>query len=271
MGVVSSAAAVTISRDPFAVAASGLAGAAIATAVRSLAAEGPATSIAAVLAPLLVVASFAEHHAITVAPCVAVAAIAWTIALLAKQESPLVALLPAAIAGVLEPAAIVLVPIAGARLVRTAPRWTVVVPIAGGLAVMLAVIAGCAHDGAFAKLGLYWFGPAHPIAARDLPTLVGEALGPLSAVAALAGLAQVAKLRLAELAVVAVTAGALLVDLRAGAVGPTTLAIAALCAALAIGRLARTIRMPTIQGIVGATAAAMLLVPPAWTAIDGMR
>jgi hypothetical protein len=283
-GVVSAAAAITISRDPFAVAASGLAGAAVAAAVRALMAdparklEGPAMLVAAVLAPLLVLASLAEHHAIAVAPCVSIAAIAWTIALLASQESPLVALLPATIAGVLEPAAIALVLIAGTRLVRARGRLadryqtlTIAAPIAGGIAIMLAVIAGGAHDGAFAKLGRYWFGPAHPIAARALPALVGDALGPLTAVAALAGLAQLKRLRLAEIAILATGAGALLVDLRAGAVGPTTLAIAALLAALAIGGFARTIRMPSIQGVAGVTVAAMLLVPPTWTAVELMR
>jgi hypothetical protein len=286
-GVVSAAAAVAISRDPFTIAASGLAGAAVADAARALhiaaamsergatsaRADGPATLVAAILAPLLVIASFAEHAAIAIHHCLAIAAIAWTIALLAKHESPLVALLPALVACVLEPAGVVLVPIVGTRLVRTDAQRAVniTVPLAGGLGIMLAAFAGSAHHGMFATLGAHWFGPAHPIAVRALPALVADAVGPLTAVAALAGLAQVAKLRLAELAVVAVAAGALFCDLRAGTVSPTTLAIAALLAALAIGRFARTIRLPSIQGIAGAIAAAILLVPPAWIAVEQMR
>jgi hypothetical protein len=203
-------------------------------------------------------------------------------------------MLPAIVAAVLEPAAIALVAIAAMRLVtsrapvtslsgaktgdgplfrwrRHTPTWVIVIPIAGGLAVMLAVLAGTARAGMFASLGTRWFGPAHPIAAHEMPALLGDALGPLTAVAAMAGVAMLAKLRLAELAVIAVTAGSLLCDLRAGTVGPTTLAIAALCAALAIGRFARTIRLPNLQAVAGATVAAMLLVPPAWTVIELMR
>ena len=271
MGGVSAAAVIAVTRDPFAVAAAGLAGAALAAAVRALSGDAPAALVAAVLAPLLVVASFAEHHLVHVTPLLANAAIAWTIVELARTSTaPLVALLPAIIAAVLEPAAIALVPIAGTRLVTAPwnrPKWAIAVPVAGGLAVMLAIIAAGASDGPLGAIGLRWFGPAHSIGAPVLAHQVGDALGPLAAVAAIAGLALVAKLRLAELAVVSCAIGALLVDLRAGSTGGATLAIAGLCAALAIGRFGATIRLPSIQAVAGSTAAMMLLVPPAWTVI----
>src|SRR5688572_12123083 len=135
MGAISAAAVIAVTRDPFAIGAAGLAGAALAAAVRALAGDSPASLAAAVLAPLLAIASFAEHHVIDVTPCLALAAIAWTIALLARTtESPLVAMLPATIAAVLEPAAIALVPFAGTRLLswRERPKWAIAVPIAGG-------------------------------------------------------------------------------------------------------------------------------------------
>src|SRR5215218_6985796 len=148
MGVGSAAAVIAVTHDPFAIGAAGLAGAAMAAAVRALAGDAPAGIVETVLAPLLVIASFAEHHLVDVPSCLAIAAIAWTLVELARTStSPLVAMLPATIAGVLEPAAIALIPIAGVRLVTAPwqrPRWAICVPIVGGLAVMLAVIAGVA-------------------------------------------------------------------------------------------------------------------------------
>jgi hypothetical protein len=75
----------------------------------------------------------------------------------------------------------------------------------------------------------------------------------------------IAKPRLAEIAVIGCAIGALLVDARAGTTGGTTLGIAGFAAALAIGRFAATIRMPQVQAVAGATAAMMLLLPPALT------
>jgi len=267
MGVVSAAPAIALA-GPLPGAAAGLAAAALAGAVRALAGDSPASLVATVLAPLLAIASLAEHHAIALAPCIALAAIAFTISLLTKpSKSPLVAMLPATIAGILAPAAIVLVPLAGARLMTAPwqrPKWAIAVPIAGGLAVMAAIVAGTTET----SLSIHWFGPAHPTTAPALAFALGDALGPLTAVAALAGIALVAKLRLAEVAALACTIGALLVDLRAGHVGATTLGLAALFAALAIGRFAAVIHMPRIQAIAGATAAAMLLLPPVWTVVE---
>jgi hypothetical protein len=121
MGVLSAAAVIAVTREPFAIGAAGLAGAALAGAIRALSGDAPGSLVAAVLAPLLVLTSFAEHHVVALVPCIAIAAIAWTVIELARAStSPLVAMLPATIAGILEPAAIALVPLAGARLV-TAP------------------------------------------------------------------------------------------------------------------------------------------------------
>ena len=272
MGVLSAAAVIAVTHDPYAIAAAGLAGAALAGAIRALSGDAPASLVAAMLAPLLVLASLAEHELVTVTSCLSVAAIAWTVVELSRAStSPLVAMLPATIAGVLEPAAIALVPIAGARLVTAPwnrPRWAIAIPIAGGLAVMLAMITYNASDGSLGALGARWFGPAHATTPPALAVDLAEALGPLTAVAAIAGLALIAKLRLAELAIVACALGALLVDLRAGTTGPTTLGIAGLAAALAIGRFALTIRMPPLQAVAGATVAMMLLLPSAWTVIS---
>jgi hypothetical protein len=180
-------------------------------------------------------------------------------------------MLPAAIAAILDPAAVALFMIAGARLVTAPwnrPRWAIAIPIAGGLAVMLAVITYNATEGSLGALGLRWFGPANPISAPVLASNLGNALGPLTAVAAIAGLALIAKLRLAEVAIAACALGALFVDLRAGTTGAATLGIAGLAAALAIGRFAQTIRLPQIQAVAGATVAMMMLLPSAWTVIS---
>lgn len=270
MGLASGAAVIAVTRDPFAIAAAGLAGAALAGAVRGLAGDQPASLVAAVLAPLLVLASYAEHGLVHAMPLCAIAAIAWTVVELARTtSSPLVALLPATIALVLDPAAVVVLAIAGVRLVTAPwerPRWVVAVPIFGVLAVLVAVIAG--EGRAFTALGAHWFGPAHAVGAPALARQTGEALGPLTAVAAVAGLAWIARPRLAELAVIGCAIGGLLVDARAGATGGTTLGMAGLAAALAIGRFASTIRLPPLQAVAAATVAMMVLLPPALTVIS---
>ncbi len=251
----------------------GLAGAACAGAIRAIAGDAPAALAGAVVAGLLAIALFAEHGLVRPVPCLALAAAAWTVIELARTTtSPLVAMLPAVVAAILEPAAIALLPIAGTRLLTSPwqrPRWAIAVPIAGALAVVLAVIAGAAHDGAFASLGARWFGArAASLPAATLLEAVGNSLGPIVAVAALAGVGLIMRVRLAELAIATCILGALLVDLRGGSVGPATLGIAALCAGLAIGRFAATIRIVPLQAIAGATAGVLLLVPPAWTAIE---
>jgi hypothetical protein len=148
------------------------------------------------------------------------------------------------------------------------------VPAAGALAIGLAVLAGTSWP----ALGALWFGgAAHPVAPGglaglaglvDLAGLVGTTLGPLTAVAALAGLASLARARYAELAIAACCAGAVLVDVRAGAPGSASIGLAALLAGLAVGRLAATIRIPSGQAIAGATIGVVVTLPPAWSAIE---
>ncbi len=225
------------------------------------------------LAPLLAIASLGEHGALQPSTCIALAAACWTFVELSRTtSSPLVAMLPATIAALLEPGAIVLLPIAGTRLVTAPwqrPRWAIAVPVLGGLAVLLAVITGTARDGVLADLARHWYGGApQSMPSELLAPALGDALGPLTAVAAIAGIALLLRFRLVELAILTCLAGALLVDLRRGTIGAATLGLAALCAGLAVGRFAASIRLAPLQAVAGATAALILLVPPAWTTIE---
>jgi len=248
-----------------------LVGAAFAAAIRALAGDAPAQLAAAVLAPLLAVASFAEAGGGLARGVLALAAAAWAVTELARADgestSPLVAVLPATVAAVLDPSFVALIAITGLRLLTAAwqrPRWAIVVPIAGLAAILLAVVAGTTWSG----LGLRWFGTAaHPVPVAVLAGAAAAALGPLTAVAALAGLAALARLRYGELALAAAIAGAVLADVRAGALGIATIGLAALLAGLAIGRFAALIRIPSGQALAGATAGLLVVLPPAWTAV----
>lgn len=249
-----------------------LAGAAIAAVIRVLAGDSPAALTGAVVAPLLAVASLASAGGVPVSAAIALGAAGWTVTELGRPPgarssamSPLIAV-PAALAGILDPSFVALLAIAGVRLAATPgrPRWVVGVAVAGVLGVALAVLAGTVWPG----LGAHWFGAAaHPVAPRALAAAAAAALGPLTAVAALAGLGAIARPGHAELALAAAIAGAILVDLRAASVGPATIGLAAVLAGLAIGRLAGMIRIAAGQAIVGATLGALVLVPPAWTAV----
>jgi hypothetical protein len=261
----------------------GLVAAAFAAVIRVLDGDSPAALTAAVVAPLLALASFAELGGALVRAAIALAAVGWTVTELARPADardvaspvdrwsslrPLVAVLPAVVAAVLDPAFVALVAIAGARLM-TAPRprqrWVVCVPIAGIVAILVAVIAGTAWTG----LGARWFGvAAHPVPAAALAGAAAAVLGPLTAVAALAGLTALARARYAEIALGAAIAGAILVDLRAGVVGVASVGLAAVLAGLAIGRLAALIRLPSGQAFAGAVAGLLVIVPPAWTALE---
>jgi hypothetical protein len=149
------------------------------------------------------------------------------------------------------------------------PRWVPAVPAVGGLAGLLALGAGLAHDGMFARLGVHWFGTApHAITPVHSLALLGDALGPLAAVSALVGLTLMVRGRLVHVAMTACVIGALLVDLRAGATGPMTLGLAALAAGLALARLAGMIRIPSGQAFAGATCSVLLVLPPMWSAIE---
>jgi hypothetical protein len=146
------------------------------------------------------------------------------------------------------------------------PRWVIVVPIAGALLVVVAIIAGTSRDGGV--LANAWYGPrlrdAAPI---DALTRLADALGPIAVVAVVGGLAVLARIHLASLAILACALGAVLVDLRTGAPGAATLGLAALCAGAAVARLAGTIRIRSGQAIAAATFGLILLTPPVWTVI----
>ncbi|TMQ12674.1 MAG: hypothetical protein E6J90_30540 [Deltaproteobacteria bacterium] len=266
MGIAAGGAAVLLGVAPVVAAT----GAALAAVVRMLAGDSPAALTGAVIAPLLAVASLAEAGGAPVRAAIALAAAGWTVAELARPPgapiSPRV-VLAAAVAGLLDPAYVALLAIAGARLAATwrePRRWILAVPAAGVAAVGLAALAGTAWPG----LGARWFGAAaHPVAPAELAAAAAAALGPLTAVAALAGLGTLARRRTAELALAAAVAGVILVDLRAGAPGPAAIGLAAVLAGLAIGRLAAMIRLASGQVLAGATLGVLVLLPPAWTAL----
>jgi hypothetical protein len=274
MGVASAAGAVGLgARAPIEVVAALGAGAALAAAVRALIGDSPASLAGAALAPLLLVAMLFDAHGAALArPALAIAAAAWTVVELSRPStSPLVACLPAVVAAVLEPGFVALVAFAGTRLMTAPwrrPRWAIVGPLAGGLALLLALLAGTAKTGVFGGLGRHWFGPAAPVAPAQLAATAAAHLGPIVAVAAVAGLASLARARHAELSVLACALGAVLVALRAGHPGPALLGVAAITAALAVAHLASLIRLAPGQACAGATASLLLLLPPAWSAVE---
>ena len=86
----------------------------------------------------------------------------------------------------------------------------------------------------------------------------------IAVIAALAGLAVCTlRGRYAAAAVIAVAVGAMAVDLTSGMLGAATIAIAAVGAGVGLARLAATVRWPTGQSFVGATAGFMIVVAPA--------
>lgn len=276
MGVASAGAAAALGeRVPLELIAAGAAGASITAAVRALIGDSPASLAGAVLAPLLMIAMVFDPAIGGASPraLVAIAAICWTLVELARPTtSPLVALLPATIAAVLDPSFVALIAIAGARLVTAPwerPRWAIAVPIAGGLLALLAVFACVAQGGALASLGTTWTGHArHPVGLAHLIREGAQVIGPVTAVAALAGLVVLVRPRHAELAIAVSIAGALLVGMRTGSVGASLIALSAMIAGLAVGRFAGSIRLGAGQALAGATAGVLLLLPPAWTAIE---
>jgi hypothetical protein len=256
----------------------GLAAAGLAALVRVLAGDAPAAVAAAVLAPLLAVASFAEVGGAPARAAVALAAAGWTVIELARLSGDLVsparypasvvAVVTAVVAALLDPSFVALVGITGLRLVTlrasARPRWALAVAIGGGAALAGAVVAGTAWP----ALGAWWYGA--PAAVATLPAfaaLAGATLGPITSVAALAGIASLARARYAELSVAALVASAVLVDLRAGAPASATIGLAALVSGLAIARLAAMIRIPSAQAVAGAAIGVVVVIPPAWTAV----
>lgn len=283
MGVAAAVAAVALGSGPVAALAMGVAGAAVAAVVRAFAGDTAAGFVGAAVAALLVAVLFGEHAHLEVRAALALAATAWGLAELTRPPgsavSPLVAMAPAVIAALLDPAAVGLVAIAGARVVtelRPQPRWAIALPIAGGLAAVVAIIAGSARTGIAARLAVHWFAaaPAVPHGTGSTASTLAQAglglasaLGPLVAVAALAGLSQLARVRRPELALVACLVGAILVDLRAGEPGATMLGLGAILAGLAVARFAAPVRLPVAQATLAATAGFLLLVPSTWSTV----
>lgn len=276
MGVVSAGAALGLGeRAPLEVIACGAAGASLAAAIRALVGDSAASLTGAIVAPLLMIAMLFDPAigGASARGWIAIAAACWTLVELARPTtSPLVALLPATVAGVLDPSFIAMIAVAGARLITAPwerPRWAIAVPIAGGLLALLAVLACLSRSGSLLALGTSWCGlPPHPLSFTSLARLGAQTIGPVTAVAALAGIVVLVRTRYAELAAILCGVGALLVAMRTGVVGAAPIAIASLSAGLAVGRFAGTIRLPAGQAVAGATASLLLLVPPAWTAIE---
>ena len=250
--------------------------AAVAAAVRAFAgptiAAAIAASVAALLASLALVdlaAGLSTLHLLRAA-CAGAAA-AFAIAELARplpvDASPWPAIGAALVAGVLDPSYVALLAIAGVRYVLgpwTRPRWSIAVPIVGVLAIVLALAAALTHGGAFAELWELWTARAGATPPLDLLTHAGDTLGPIATIAALCGLGVcVQHLRYAAIATLVTMASALAVDLSRGALGGGAFVIAAIAAGVGLARLAATVRWPTGQTFVGATAGFLIVVAPA--------
>jgi hypothetical protein len=246
--------------------------AAAAAAVRAYAGSSVAAAVTAGAAALLVALAVLDLPGLDLPRAAAAAAAGlFAIAELARplpvDASPLPAVGGALVAGVLDPAYVALLPLAGVRLLVgpwSRPRWAFVVPIAGILGVGLAVLGACARSGVFAELWHVWAargGSDHPL---DLLAQAGDTLGPIAAIAALAGLgACTLRGRYAGAAALGVVAGAIATDLACGTLGAATLAIAGVAAGVGVSRLAATVRWPTGQTFLGATAGFLIVVAPA--------
>ena len=272
-GLACVALAIAAGLPPVAVLACGALGAALAAAVRACDGPSLATAIVAAAAGLLGVLGVVQlDDASAARAAFAGAAALFAIAEVARVESasPLPALGAAVVAAVLDPAYLVLVPVAGLRFAFgpwPRARWAIAVPLAGLLACALAALAALAHAGTFALLWVAWSGhPGPAVPGARVLWLAGDALGPLVAVAAVVGLAGGAlRGRYAAAALLGITAGAFALAVRAGTITPATPIAAALAAGLGISRLAALVRHPVGQACIGATAAFVLLVVPVWT------
>jgi hypothetical protein len=249
--------------------------AALAAAVRAFAGPSLAAAVAATAAALVGVLAVLELPAADVMrAAIAGAAAMFAIAELARPlppgASPWPALGASLVAGVLDPSYVVLLPVAGVRLITgpwSRPRWSLAVPAAGALVVALAVLAAVLRDGALAELWRLWADRASPpIGPLAVLAASGDVLGPITTFVACAGLAGCAlRGRIAGSAALGALGGALAVDLVAGSPGAATLIVAALGAGAGIARFAGLIRWPAGQTCAGAAVGFMLVVAPAWT------
>lgn len=240
-----------------------LAAAALAHAAGALAGDDePAAWVACAAGAWVAAAATAQTSARS---ALAIAMCGWSIGALVRLDRPAVtsiALVPATAAAALNPACVALLPIAGSAGARRRAPWVVV----GVIATLVAVMAGVADHGPLATLAAAWFD--HPRGALDLRIEVMiEAGGPLLAVAALAGLALVARVTHPGLAILCCVIGSVVVDVRAGEPGPLTMALAAVLAAVAVCRFARSINIASGRIWIAATCGVVLMVPALLTVL----
>lgn len=257
-----------LSRTPGEAVAIGLAAAAIAAAVRAFAGASGAATAAAVIGALLGGLALLEVPGELLRDPLACAAAAFAIAELVRPAPPTASPWPAigaaALAGVLDPSFVILVAIAGWKLMNSPwsrLRYAPAVPVAGVLGAVLAVVAALR----WTHLWTVWTGHApHAIDLWRTAAVHGDALGPIAAVAAVAGLAIAAtRGRYALASIVGVAVASAAVALRSGVLGPAALMCGAIAAGVAIARLAAMVRFPAGQVVVGAAAGLLAVAAPA--------
>lgn len=246
--------------------------AATAAAVRAFAGSSLAAATAAGAAAALVALAVLDVPELDLLRfAIGAAAALFAISELARplpvDVSPFPAIGAAAVAGILDPSYVALLAIAGVRLLLgpwARPRWAILVPMVGVLAIGIAVLAACAQSGIFADLWTTWAARSGSAAPLELLARAGDVLGPIATIAAIAGLVVcVSRGRYAAAAIIGVACCAISVDLACGSLGAATLAIAAVGAGVGLARLAAIVRWPTGQAFVGATAGFLIIVAPA--------
>ena len=262
-----------VSRSPGEAVAIALTGAALAAAVRAFAGPSSAASASAVIAALIGALALLAVPGLLVRAPLAAAAAAFAIAELVRpappEASPWPAIGAATVAGMLDPSFVALIAISGWKLLRrTRPRYTALVPAAGVIASALAVAAAVRWP----PLWTAWADhPPHALDALHTAALVGDALGPIAAVAAIAGLGIGAtRGRYGLAAMTGVAAGSALVCVRCDVLSPAVLAVGALATGIAIARLAALVRVPSGQVVVGVTAGLVAVASPALVIYSSM-
>jgi hypothetical protein len=272
MAIACGALAIALGHEPPAAIALAALAAAAAAAVRAFAGGSLAAAITAAAAALVASLGVLDIPELDIArEALAAAAALFAIAELARplpvDASPLPAIGAALVAGVIDPAYVALLAIAGVRFLTgpwSRPRWAIVIPIVGVLAIGIALLAASARSGLVAELWHVWAARAGTAAPLDLLARAGDTLGPIATIAALSGLVVCTlRGRYAAAATLAVAAGAIAVDLASGALGAATIAIAAVGTGVGLARLAAIVRWPTGQAFVGATAGFLIVVAPA--------
>lgn len=272
MAVACAAVAFALREPPQAVIAIGALAAAAAAAVRAFAGPSVATATSAGAAAMLVAFGVLDVPGLdTTRVALAGAAALFAIAELARplpvDASPWPAIGGAVVAGVLDPSYVALLVIAGVRFVLgpwSRPRGSVIVPLAGTLAIGLALLAASAQSGVFAELWRMWAARPGTASPLELLAQAGDTLGPIAAVAALAGLAVCAvRGRYAAAATISVAVAGALVDLSLGTLGAAPIVIAGVAAGVGVARFAAFIHWPTGQAFLGATASFLIVVAPA--------